>query len=154
MAEAVLSDSVGVDAIGLAEHHRPDFAISSPDSVLAVIAGRAERIDSVRPQRCSAPTTRFASSSAGFDGQLVVPSTEAGVRTWVGFGGSPRSVVRAVRHGLPLMIAIIGGDRRRLAPLVELYRRTLDELHHAPLPIGVHSPGHIAATDAAAQDRL
>jgi probable LLM family oxidoreductase len=44
VAEAVLADSVGVDVIGLGEHHRPDFAISSPDVVLAAIAGRTERI--------------------------------------------------------------------------------------------------------------
>lgn len=68
---------------------------------------------------------------------------------WVAVGGSPESVVRAARHRLPLMLAIIGGASRRFRPFVDLYR--------GALPgglVGVHSPGLIAPTDAEAQERL
>ena len=69
-------------------------------------------------------------------------------------GGSPESVVRTARYGFPLTLAIIGGDPRRFAGYVELYHRALAQLGHEELPIGVHSPGHIAATDAQARDEL
>jgi alkanesulfonate monooxygenase SsuD/methylene tetrahydromethanopterin reductase-like flavin-dependent oxidoreductase (luciferase family) len=70
----------------------------------------------------------------------------------VGVGGSPQSVIRAARYGLPLMLAIIGGPPSRFAPYVELYKRALDEHGHAPLPIGMHSPGFVAKTDQEAVD--
>src|SRR5687767_13732640 len=57
---------------------------------------------------------------------IVYPPVENGrLRTWVGVGGSPESVVRAARHGLPLTLAIIGGSAKRFLPFVELYKRTL-----------------------------
>jgi probable LLM family oxidoreductase len=73
---------------------------------------------------------------------------------WVGVGGSPESVVRAARYGFPLTLAIIGGDPRRFLPYVELYHRALTQLGRPLLPVGVHSPGHVAETDAAARDEL
>lgn len=213
--QATLADTVGVDAFGVGEHHRTDFAISSPETVLAAIAGRTERIrltsavtvlssdDPVRVfQRFSTldavsngraevvlgrgsfvesfplfgypldryqelfddkldlfvrlleerPVTWSGSTRAALDGQIVVPRTEGGLTTWVGVGGSPESVVRAARHGLPLMIAIIGGDPRRFRPLIDLYRRTLDELGHPQLPVGVHSPGFVGESDGEARE--
>jgi alkanesulfonate monooxygenase SsuD/methylene tetrahydromethanopterin reductase-like flavin-dependent oxidoreductase (luciferase family) len=69
-------------------------------------------------------------------------------------GGSPESVVRAARHRLPLMLAIIGGSARRFAPYVDLYRRALAGFGHAVLPIGAHSPGHVAETDEQACEEL
>jgi alkanesulfonate monooxygenase SsuD/methylene tetrahydromethanopterin reductase-like flavin-dependent oxidoreductase (luciferase family) len=69
-------------------------------------------------------------------------------------GGSPESVVRAARYRFPLTLAIIGGDPRRFAPYVELYHRALRQLGSEPLPVGVHSPGHIAETDEQAQEQL
>jgi alkanesulfonate monooxygenase SsuD/methylene tetrahydromethanopterin reductase-like flavin-dependent oxidoreductase (luciferase family) len=53
-----------------------------------------------------------------------------------------------------MMLAIIGGDPKRFTPYVELYHRTLEQLGKPALPIGVHSPGHIAETDAQAKDEL
>jgi probable LLM family oxidoreductase len=76
------------------------------------------------------------------------------LRTWVGVGGSPESVVRAARYGFPLTLAIIGGDPRRFAGYVELYHRALDQLGFEQLPIGIHSPGHIAETDTEAREQL
>jgi alkanesulfonate monooxygenase SsuD/methylene tetrahydromethanopterin reductase-like flavin-dependent oxidoreductase (luciferase family) len=55
---------------------------------------------------------------------------------------------------MPLMLAIIGGDPRRFRPYVELYHRTLAARGAAPLPVGVHSPGHIGETDDEARETL
>ena len=83
------------------------------------------------------------------DGVRVYPRIERPpLSTWVGVGGSPESVVRAARYRFPLTLAIIGGDPRRFAPYVELYHRALAQLGAESLPVGVHSPGHIADTDA------
>ena len=100
------------------------------------------------------PVTWSGTTRAGLADQRVFPTTESGLRTWVGVGGSPESVLRTARHGLPLMLAIIGGDPLRFAPFADLYRRTLDELGRPQLPIGIHSPGHVAETDEQARDEL
>jgi probable LLM family oxidoreductase len=87
--------------------------------------------------------------------QIVYPPIETGrLRAWVGVGGSPESVVRAARHGLPLMLAIIGGHPRRFAAYSDLYRKTLEQLGKPELPVGAHSPGHVAATDAQAKQEI
>lgn len=70
-----------------------------------------------------------------------------GIPTWIGVGGTPDSVVRAARHGLPLMMAIIGGQPRRFARNVALYLQALDRFGHPELPIGQHSLGLVADTD-------
>jgi probable LLM family oxidoreductase len=89
------------------------------------------------------------------DSVRVTPPVERPpLSTWVGVGGSPESVVRAARYRFPLTLAIIGGDPRRFAPYVELYHRALAQLGSAPLPVGVHSPGHLAETDARAREEL
>ena len=218
IAEAVLADRLGVDFIGVGEHHRDDFAISSPETVLAAIAGQTERIhlgsavtvlssdDPVRVfQRfatldaasggraevilgrgsftesfplfghpleqyeelfeeklelfvrllAEGPVTWSGNTRAALTGQRIHPRTDSGsLTTWIGVGGSPESVVRAAHHGLPLMLAIIGGDPARFAPFVDLYHRALQQFGSPVLPVGVHSPGHIAATDELARDQL
>jgi alkanesulfonate monooxygenase SsuD/methylene tetrahydromethanopterin reductase-like flavin-dependent oxidoreductase (luciferase family) len=63
-------------------------------------------------------------------------------------------VVRAARYGFPLTLAIIGGDPRRFAGYVELYHRALVQLGHEQLPLGVHSPGHLADNDDEAREQL
>ena len=202
--QGVLADQVGVDAFGVGEHHRPDFAVSAPEVVLAAIAARTKRIvlgsavtvlstdDPIRVFQRFSTLNAISSGRAevilgrgsftesyplfGYDlakynelfeeklerfvklldGQPVVyPPIEHGrLRTWVGVGGSPESVVRAARHGLPLTLAIIGGSAKRFLPYVELYKRALKELHQDELPIAVHSPGHIAETDQQAKDEV
>ncbi|MGV2983654.1 LLM class flavin-dependent oxidoreductase [Microbacterium sp. AGC85] len=82
----------------------------------------------------------------------VFPKTESGLRTWVGVGGSPESVVRVARHGVGLMLAIIGGPAARFAPFVDLYHRSITAFGTQEHPVAVHSPGHIAATDEEAWD--
>ena len=85
----------------------------------------------------------------------AVPAVAPGsLALLVGAGGSPDSVVRAARHGLPLMLAVIGGDPRRFAPLVDLYRRAEATFGGPPQPVAIHSPGHVGATDAAARDEF
>jgi probable LLM family oxidoreductase len=222
IAEAVLADAVGVDFIGIGEHHRADFAVSSPEIVLAAIAGQTARIrlgSAVTVLSSDDPVRvfqRFATLDALSNGraevilgrgsfiesfplfgypldqyetlfeeklalyaalleadrtgdgvswrgttrpplreQQVFPRTEHGrLTTWIGVGGSPESVLRAARYRLPLMLAIIGGNPGRFRPYVDLYHRALAEGGAAPLPIGVHSPGHVAETDAHARDEL
>ena len=85
--------------------------------------------------------------------EKVMPSTESGrLPVWVGVGGTPQSVVRAAHYGFPVVIAIIGGSARQFAPLADLYRRALSEMGRPELPVGVHSPGYVAATDEQARD--
>ena len=216
--QGVLADQVGVDAFGVGEHHRDDFAVSSPEVVLAAIAGRTERIllgsavtvlssdepvrvferfstlDAVSNGRAEVtvgrgsftesfplfgydlsqyevlfeeklelfarlreggPVTWSGTTRAPLIDQSVYPLLEsAPLRTWIGVGGSPESVVRAASYRIPLMLAIIGGDPRRFRPYVDLYHRALDELGAPALPVGVHSPGHVADTDEQAREEL
>ena len=67
---------------------------------------------------------------------------------WVGVGGTPESFARAGALGLPLMVAIIGGETRRFRPLVDLYREYGKRAGHAPekLKVGVHALGYVAET--------
>ncbi|MEU1200407.1 LLM class flavin-dependent oxidoreductase [Streptomyces sp. NPDC005813] len=214
--EAVLAEQIGVDAVALGEHHRPEYAISSPETVLAGIATRTSRIrlssgvtvlssdDPVRVfQRFSTvdalsngraevilgrgsftesfplfgydladydvlfeekielfaklleekPVTWSGSKRAPLDNADVFPKTESGhLSTWVGVGGTPQSVIRTARYGFPLMIAIIGGNPERFAPYIDLYQRAADKFGTTAHPVGMHSPGFIAATDEEARE--
>lgn len=86
--------------------------------------------------------------------QHVYPPIAGGrLKTWIGVGGSPESVLRAASYRLPMMLAIIGGDPKRFRTYVDLSLRVYDQIGEAPQPIGVHSPGLVADTDAEAQDR-
>ncbi len=87
--------------------------------------------------------------------QRVFPQVEGGpLKTWIGVGGSPDSVVRAAKYDLPLMLAIIGGDPRRFEPYVDLSKRAHAHFGTPVQPIGVHSPGYVADTDAQAREEL
>lgn len=96
-----------------------------------------------------------------WSGRLRAPLHDAGVwprpvqdplPVWVAVGGSPQSVVRAGALGLPLTLAIIGGQPERFAPLVELYRRAASEAGHdgAALPLAINTHAFVAETSAAA----
>ncbi|MFB9182510.1 LLM class flavin-dependent oxidoreductase [Dactylosporangium sucinum] len=214
--EAVLADELGVDVIALGEHHRPEYAVSTPETVLAGIATRTSRIrlgsgvtvlssdDPVRVYQRFAtvdalshgraevilgrgsftesfplfgydladydvlfeekielfvklldeqPVTWSGTKRAPLKDADVFPKTESGrLRTWVGVGGSPQSVVRTARYGLPLMLAIIGGQPKRFAPYIDLYRRAAEQLGTTAHPVGMHSPGFIADTDEEAKE--
>jgi probable LLM family oxidoreductase len=216
LEEAVLADDLGVDAIALGEHHRPEYSISSPETVLAGIATRTSRIklgsgvtvlssdDPVRVfQRFSTvdalsngraevilgrgsftesfplfgydladydvlfeeklqlfsrlldekPVTWEGTTRAALDNADVYPKTESGhLKTWVGVGGSPQSVVRTAYYGLPLMLAIIGGAPDRFAPYLDLYRKAAEQFGTDAQEIGMHSPGFIADSDEEARE--
>ncbi|MCW4384806.1 LLM class flavin-dependent oxidoreductase [Salinibacterium sp. SYSU T00001] len=216
--QAVLADELGVDFIGVGEHHRADFAVSAPEVVLAGIATRTTRIklgsavtvlssdDPVRvferfstvdalsqgraeviigrgsftesfplfgldladyqqlfEEKIDLFSRLIGNEAVTWEGtvrgsladQHVYPKLEEGtLRTWVGVGGSPESVVRAAHYGLPLMLAIIGGDPQRFAPYADLYRRALAQFGREELPIGAHSPGYIAVSDEQAREEL
>ena len=216
--EGVLADQVGLDFIGLGEHHRDDFVISAPEVALAAIAARTEKIrlgsavtvlssdepvrvfqrfstlDAISSGRAEVILGRgsftesfplfgyalndyeklfsekldlFAALLKGgtinwkgtvrpeIRDQVVYPPIENGtLKTWIGVGGSPESVVRAVTYGLPMMLAIIGGEPKRFLPFVDLYHRAVDQIGGEVLPLGVHSPGHVAETDEQAREEL
>jgi len=214
--EAVLADELGVDVIALGEHHRPEYSISTPETVLAGIATRTERIrlasgvtvlssddpvrvfqrfatvDALSNGRAQAilgrgsftesfplfgydltdydvlfeekldlfaklldeePVTWSGTMRPALENAGVFPRTESGrLDTWVGVGGSPQSVVRTARYGLPLMLAIIGGSPDRFVPYIDLYRRATEQLGTTEHPVGMHSPGFVADTDEEARE--
>lgn len=218
VAQGVLADQVGIDYIGVGEHHRKDFAVSAPEVVLAAIAASTERIhvgtgvtvlssdDPIRvferfatldgisggraevtlgrgsftesfplfgfdlaqyeelfeeklalfaEVRKQQPVTWSGSTRPPLSEQSVFPEVEHGLlRTWIGVGGSPESVVRTARYGFNLALAIIGGAPERFAPYVDLFHRALAQFEQPTPKIAVHSPGHIAATDAQAREEL
>ena len=91
------------------------------------------------------PVTWSGNFRSALTNQFVSPPIPEGhIPTWVGVGGSPQSVVRAARFGLPLMLAIIGGRPERFAPYVELYKRALEQQGQPELPIGLHTLGFVA----------
>jgi len=114
-----------------------------------------EKLDLMTHLLEEGPVTWEGTIRAALKDQQVYPKTESGrITTWVGVGGSPQSVVRAASYGLPLVLAVIGGDPVRFAPYAELYRKALRELGKEELPIAVHAPGFVAETDEEAVETL
>jgi probable LLM family oxidoreductase len=92
---------------------------------------------------------------AALTGQGVYPRpVQNPLPIWLGVGGTPQSFARAGALGLPLMVAIIGGEPRRFRPLVDLYRETGKRFGYAPerLRVGVHALGYVASTTQEAID--
>ncbi len=86
---------------------------------------------------------------AALTGQGVYPRpVQNPLPIWLGVGGTPGSFVRAGALGLPLMVAIIGGETHRFRPLIDLYREAGRRAGHPPdqLRVGVHSLGYVATT--------
>jgi len=101
------------------------------------------------------PVTWAGRLRAPLSNQVVYPPSETGtLRTWVAVGGSPESVVRAANYGLPLMLAIIGGNPQRFLGYADLYRQMCERFGKPVDAIGVHSPGHVAATDEQAKEEI
>jgi alkanesulfonate monooxygenase SsuD/methylene tetrahydromethanopterin reductase-like flavin-dependent oxidoreductase (luciferase family) len=87
--------------------------------------------------------------------QRIFPPIESGtLKTWIGVGGSPESVIRAAHYDLPLMLAIIGGDANGFRPYVDLYHRVFAQFDRPVREIGVHSHGYVAETDDQAREEL
>jgi len=207
LEEIELADQVGLDIFSLGEHHRPDFIVSSPVTVLAAAAARTKRIklgtavtvlsseDPVRVFQQFSTLDLISGGRAelmagrgsfiesfplfGYDlddyeelfteklelllalrdqetvtwkgGRFRAPLTGQGVYprpvqtslpVVIAVGGSPESVVRAGRLGLPLALAIIGGQPERFKPFVELYREAGAEAGHDPSRLEVHINQH------------
>lgn len=216
VAEGVLADQLGVDIIALGEHHREDFAISSPEMVLAAMAmqttniklstgvtvlssddpvrvfqrfstldalsnGRAqvmlgrgsftesfplfgfdlsdydvlfeEKINLFSQLLTEKPVTWQGTTRAPLENADIYPKTESGhLDTYVGVGGSPESIIRAARYGLPVMLAIIGGSPERFKPYMRLYQKATEQFKTPTHPVGMHSHGVIAPTDEEARE--
>jgi probable LLM family oxidoreductase len=89
------------------------------------------------------------------DGQGIYPRpVQNPFPIWLGVGGTPQSFVRAGVLGLPLMVAIIGGETRRFRPLIDLYRESWKRAGHPldQMKVGLHSPGYVAETGRGAAD--
>lgn len=91
------------------------------------------------------------------EGQPVYPRpAQEKLPIWLGVGGTAASFVRAGQLGLPLMVAIIGGQPHRFKPLIDLYRQAGEEAGHQPesLQVGIHALGYVADTDQQAADEF
>ncbi len=210
LEEIELADRVGLDVFGVGEHHRADYAVSSPAIVLAAAAARTERIrltsavtvlssdDPVRVFEDFALIDQISGGRAeimagrgsfiesfplfgqdlndydelfseklelllklrreeritwsgkhrpAIDDRPVYPRpVQDPLPVWIAVGGSPPSVVRAARLGLPLALAIIGGPPARFKPMIDLYRDVAEKSGHDPqtLPVSINAHGFLA----------
>src|SRR5918993_3768313 len=207
LEEIELADQLGLDVFGVGEHHRPDYAVSSPAVALAAAAARTKdiRLTSAVTVLSSDDPVRVFQDFATLDllsggraeimagrgsfiesyplfgqdlgdydelfvekldlllalreqervtwsGKHRAPITDRGVfprplqdplPVWIAVGGTPQSVVRAATLGLPMALAIIGGQPARFVPFIELYRDTARRAGHDPaaLPVIINSHG-------------
>ena len=117
----------------------------------------AEKLELLLQIRDSVHVTWSGRHRPPLTGQGVYPRpVQDPLPIWVGVGGTPESFVRAGLLGLPLMVAIIGGEPRRFAPLVDLYRRAGAEAGHPPeaLQVGLHVFGYVGDSVQAAADTI
>jgi len=115
----------------------------------------AEKLDLLLEIRENEHVRWAGKHRAPLTGQGVYPRpVQDPLPIWVGVGGTPESFVRAGALGLPLMVAIIGGETRRFRPLVDLYREAGRRAGFSPdrLKVGVHSLGYVAETSRQAAD--
>jgi probable LLM family oxidoreductase len=113
----------------------------------------AEKLDLLLQLREQVRVTWSGKHRAPLADQGVYPRpVQEQLPVWVAVGGNPQSVVRAGAYGLPLALAIIGGEPERFAPLVTLYRRAAEQTGHAGLPVSINSHGLVAGTSQAAAD--
>ncbi len=220
LEEAQLADELGLEVFGLGEHHRPDYLVSSPTTVLAAIAvttkrlrlssavtvlssddpvrvfqqfahvdllsgGRAEimagrgsfiesfplfgydlddydelfaqKLELLLAIRDSVTVTwsppAHARHRAPLENAVVWPRpVQDPLPIWVAVGGTPQSVVRAATLGLPLTLAIIGGQPERFMPLVELYRQAWAAAGHDPADakVAINTHAFVGETSAKA----
>lgn len=204
MEEIKLMDEVGLDFFGIGEHHRPDYAVSTPEIVLAAAATITKNIklgsavsvlsssDPVRLYQSFATLDLISGGRAelmagrgsftesfplyGYDladydelfeeklnlllqinnepritwkgrfraplnNQEVLPrAVNDHLDIWIAIGGTPESVLRAGKLGLPVIFAIIGGNPAQFKPLFDYYRKVYEHYGHDPktLQTGVH----------------
>jgi probable LLM family oxidoreductase len=113
----------------------------------------AEKLDLLLRLRDSVRVTWEGRHRAALTDQPVYPRpVQDPLPVWVAVGGNPQSVVRAGALGLPLALAIIGGEPARFAPLATLHRRAAAQYGHERLPISINSHGFVGETSQAAAD--
>src|ERR1700691_5199001 len=115
----------------------------------------AEKLDLLLKIRAGTEVHWSGKHRASLTGQAIYPRPmQNPLPIWVGVGGTPESFARAGMLGLPLMVAIIGGETRRFRPLVDIYREYGRRAGHAPekLKVGVHALGYVAETTQQAID--
>jgi probable LLM family oxidoreductase len=143
-AEMVVGRGSFIDAFPLFGHKLEDY-----DSLFA------ENLDLLLNVRANERVTWSGKHRAPLTGQGVYPRpVQDPLPIWLGVGGTPGSFARAGALGLPLMVAIIGGETRRFRPLVDLYRQAGQAHGHPPerLQVGLHSIGYVAPTSQEAAD--
>lgn len=202
--EIKLMDELGLDFFGIGEHHRPDYAVSTPEIILAAAATVTKKIklgsavsvlsssDPVRLYQSFATIDQLSNGRAelmagrgsftesfplygynlndydelfeekldllvkidnenpitwkgrlrpSLNKQQVLPRAyNEQLAMWVAVGGTPESVVRAAKHGLPVIFAIIGGNPAQFVPLFDYYREAWQHYKHDPkkVQVGVH----------------
>jgi probable LLM family oxidoreductase len=216
MKEIQLADEIGLDAFGIGEHHRSDYAVSSPEIILAAAAtitkniklgsavtvlsssdpvkiyqnfssvdlisgGRAEmtagrgsfiesfplfgydlknynelfeeKLDLFLKINDQEKLTWKGKFRAGLDDQGVYPRAQRKLPVWIAVGGTPESVQRAARLGLPMVVAIIGGDPRQFSSFFQYYRDIYLQHGHDPasMQLGLHAHT-FTGTDASVAD--
>ena len=220
LEEIALADQVGLDVFGLGEHHRPDYVVSSPSTVLAaaaaitknirltsavsvlssddpvrvfqqfstvdlisngraeIMAGRGsfiesyplfgydlgdydelftEKLDLLLAIRDEEIVTWQGQKRAPINGRGVYPRPlQKELPIWIAVGGTPQSVARAGAMGLPLAVAIIGGEYPRFASFFNLYREAARRAGQDPakLKTSINVHGFIADTTEAAADQF
>jgi probable LLM family oxidoreductase len=202
--EIKLMDETGLDFFGIGEHHRPDYAVSAPEIILAaastvtkkiklgsavsvlsssdpvklyqafatidlisdgraeLMAGRGsfiesfplfgydlqhydelfeEKLELLLKINKENPVTWKGKFRPALKSQEVLPrALNNNLDIWVAVGGTPESVLRAAKHGLPVVFAIIGGDPAQFKPLFDYYRNAYDHYGHNKeiFRVGVH----------------
>src|SRR5258705_4707880 len=127
------------------------FSLNDYDSLFA------EKLDLLLKIRENENITWSGKYRPALTGQGVYPRpVQNPLPIWLGVGGTPGSFARAGTLGLPLMVAIIGGETRRFRPLVDLYWEAGERAGHSreQLKVGVHSLGYVAATTQEAADEF
>jgi len=218
MEEIELAEQVGLDIFAVGEHHRPDYAVSSPAVVLGAAAMRTKKIrlsSAVSVLSSDDPVRVFQDFSTldllsdgraeimagrgsfiesfplfGYDLkdydelfseklELLVKLNKSAkinwqgkhrpsinnlgvyprpyqeeIPIWVAVGGTPESVIRAARSGLPMGLAIIGGMPERFSPIIELYRDAWKKSGQPPdkIKVGINSHAYVAETSQQAGD--
>jgi probable LLM family oxidoreductase len=115
----------------------------------------AEKLELLLKIRENVQVTWSGKHRASLTGQGIYPRPiQNPLPVWIAVGGTPQSVVRAGMLGLPLALAIIGGEPERFAPLVDLFRQAVRRGRHDPakLPVGINSHGYVADTSQQAAD--
>lgn len=151
--------------LDLLSHGRAEMVVGRGSSIDAfpLFGFRLEDYDALFAEKLDLLLNVREHEHVHWSGKFRAPLTGQGVYPrpvqnplpiWLGVGGTPQSFARAGTLGLPLMVAIIGGETRRFRPLIDLYREAGARAGHSreQLKVGVHSLGYVAATTQEAAD--